>query len=139
MTSPTASRLAQTGVIGLMVLASAMLIGNVPIWIWIGSQVTESQQASFGPYMLVGAGILATIVALVIALSRLNRLYERIVGGRRMVRVRLPWMRSMGDESSHKPTELTVLDTVLISTALVTVIGFVAWFFLFAGSPVPGT
>ncbi len=137
MTSPTASRLAQTAVIGLMVLASAMLIGNVPIWIWIGSQVTESQQASFGPYMLVAAGILVTIVALVITLSRLNRLYERIVGGRRTVRVRMPWMRSMRDES--KPTELTVLDTVLICTALVTVTGFGVWFFFFAGSPVPGT
>ena len=136
--TPAMRRPAQLGLIVLMLLAGMMLwLGDPLIWIWIGSQVTTSQQAGFGPYMLVAFGILASTVAMVIALSRLNRLYERVIGERRMVRVRLPWLRSMRDESGSN-RELTVFDAVLVATAFMALAAFSAWFFFLAGSSLPG-
>jgi uncharacterized membrane protein YcjF (UPF0283 family) len=129
---------AQIALVFLMVLASLMLVGNVPIWIWIASKTTESQQAGLGPYALVAVGILATVVALVLALSRLNRLYERVVGERRTMQVRMPWLRSMRDAPARRRgAELTVLDAILIATAILTFVAFLVWFAFFAGSPLP--
>jgi hypothetical protein len=129
---------ARAGVILLMVLGALMLwIGNPVIWLWIGSQVTSSQQAGFGPYMLVGTGILVSTVLVALALARLDRLYKSITGYASTVTVRLPWLRSLRDDP-HASREITVLDFILVTTALsaITVAGL--WFFLFAGSPLPG-
>jgi hypothetical protein len=120
--------------IALMVLGGLMLwLGNPVIWLWIGSQVTTSQQGQFGPYMLVAFGVLASTVAVAIGLARLNTAYERLAGHRTTVRVRLPWLRSLRDQQSE--TRVTVLDFIMVSTAIAALVTFVAWFFLFAGSP----
>lgn len=131
---------AQLGLVVLMLLAGMMLwLGDPLIWIWIASQITTSQQPGFGPYMLVAVGILVSTIAMVVALSRLNRLYERVTGERRMVRVRLPWMRSMRDESeAQRNRELTVFDAVLVGTAFMAFATFGLWFFFIAGSSLPG-
>ena len=90
--------------------------------------------------MLVAFGILVSTVVFVIVLSRLNRAYEKVSGERTMVRVRLPWMRSMRDESELKRNrELTVFDAVLVGTALMALLSFGLWFFLLAGSPLSGS
>jgi hypothetical protein len=130
---------AQLGLVVLMLLAGLMLwLGSPLIWLWIGAQLTDSQQPQFGPYMVIGIGILATTVAIVFALSRLNRIYEQLVGERQTVQVRLPWMRSLSDlRDQRRRTELTVFDAVLVFTALTALTAFVGWFFLFAGSPLP--
>lgn len=123
-----------------MLLAGLMMwLGSPLIWLWIGAQLTDSQQPQFGPYMVVAFGILATTVAIVFALSRLDRAYERLVGEQQTVRVRLPWMRNYSDQGdSRQRAELTVFDAVLVFTALTALTAFVGWFFLFAGSPLPG-
>jgi hypothetical protein len=128
----------RAAVILLMVLGALMLwIGNPVIWLWIGSQVTSSQQAGFGPYMLVGTGILVSTVLVALALARLDRLYKSITGYTSTVTVRLPWLRSLRDDP-HASREITVLDFILVTTALsaITVAGL--WFFVLAGSPLPG-
>jgi hypothetical protein len=135
--SSLARKPAQLAIIILMLLAGMMLwLGDPLIWIWIGSQVTESQQGGMGPYMLVAFGILASTVVVAYALLRLNRLYERVSGETKTVRVRLPWMRSLRDESGRE-TEMTVFDAVLVATALMALTAFALWFFLIAGSPLP--
>jgi hypothetical protein len=127
---------AKAGLIGLMVLGALMLwLGNPVIWLWVGSQMTESQQGEFGPYVVVALGILASTVAVSLALGRLSRAYDRVSGSDRSVRVRLPWLRSMRDERAPD-REITVLDLILICTAIAAIISFVVWFVLFAGSPV---
>ena len=104
----------------------------------LGHRSIFSQQPQFGPYMVVAFGILATTVAIVLALSRLNRAYEQLVGEQQTVRVRLPWMRNYSDQGdSRQRAELTVFDAVLVFTALTALVAFVGWFFLFAGSPLP--
>ncbi len=128
----------KAGIAMLMILGALMLwLGNPVIWLWIGSQVTSSQAPGFGPYMLVGTGILASTVAVSMLLARLSRAYERVSGRAATVRVRLPWLRSLRDERSHG-TEVTVLDLILVSTALTAILVLVVWFALFAGSPLPG-
>jgi hypothetical protein len=130
---------AKVGLITLMVLGALMLwLGNPVMWLWIGSQVTTSQQGSFGPYVLVAVGILASTIAVAIGIARLNRLYERVSGEATTVRVRLPWLRSMRDERAPA-TRITVLDLILVSTAVAGVTAFVAWLLFFAGSSLPSS
>src|SRR5687768_5364 len=113
-----------------MVLGALMLwIGNPVIWLWIGSQTTSSLQAGFGPYMLVGTGILVSTIAVAVFLARVNRAYERVSGHAATVRVRLPWMRSLRDERAAS-TNVTVLDLILVTTAVTAVVSMGLWFFL---------
>jgi hypothetical protein len=130
---------AKIGLVALMVLSALMLwLGNPVIWLWIGSQVTSSPQAGFGPYMLVGVGILGSTIAVAILIARLNRLYERVSGEMTTVRVRLPWLRSLRDERAPA-ARITVLDLILVSTAVAGVAVFVAWLLFFAGSSLPSS
>jgi hypothetical protein len=130
---------AKIGLVALMVLSALMLwLGNPVIWLWIGSQATTSQTASFGPYMLVAVGILVSTVAVAILIARLNRLYERVSGETTTVRVRLPWMRSLRDERAPD-TRITVLDLILVSTAVAGITIFVVWLLFFAGSSLPSS
>jgi hypothetical protein len=127
---------AKAGLIALMVLGALMLwIGSPVVWLWIGSQVTTSHQAGMGPYMLVGTGILVSTVLVALCLARINRLYEHVSGQAATVRVRLPWLRSLRDERAPV-TRITVLDLILVSTAVTAIITASVWFFLFAGSPI---
>jgi hypothetical protein len=130
---------AKVGLITLMILSALMLwLGNPVIWLWIGSQVTTSQQGSFGPYVLVAVGILVSTIAVAIVIARLNRLYEQVSGEAATVRVRLPWLRSLRDERAPD-TRITVLDLILVSTAVAGVAAFVVWLLFFAGSSLPSS
>jgi hypothetical protein len=126
---------AQAGLIALMVLGALMLwVGNPVIWLWIGSQATSSQQAGTGPYFLVGMGILVSTVLVSLFLARINRLYEQVSGEVTTVRVRLPWLRSLRDERAQV-TRVTVLDLILVTTAVTAILSGGIWFFFLAGSP----
>jgi hypothetical protein len=128
---------AKAGLIALMILSALMLwLGNPVIWLWIGSQATTSQQGSFGPYMIVAVGILVSTIAVAIVIARLNRLYERVSGEAATVRVRLPWLRSLRDQRTPD-TRITVLDLILVSTAVAGIVAFVVWLLFFAGSSLP--
>ena len=127
----------QTGLVALMVLGGLMLwFGNPVIWLWIGSQMSETQRASMGPYAVVALGIIASTIAVAWALARIHRRYQAVSGRIPTVRVRLPWMRSVRGEEDSRP-EVTVLDVVVVSTALLGIVAAVFWFIFFAGSPLP--
>jgi hypothetical protein len=123
--------------IGAMVLGSLALWLVIPVsWLWIGSQLTESTQASMGPYLVVAVGIVVSMVAMGWVLSRLNRAYSRLSDQRGPVRVRLPWLRSMRAERDPV-SPLTVLDAVMIVTVAAAAIVMAFWFFVLAGSSLP--
>jgi uncharacterized membrane protein YbhN (UPF0104 family) len=127
----------QTGLVFLMVLGGLMLwFGNPVIWLWIGSQMTESQRASMGPYFVVALGILASTIGVSIGLARIHRRYQQVSGRVPTVRVRLPWMRSVRGEEDSRP-EATVLDVVVVSTAILGLAAAVFWFLFLAGSSLP--
>jgi hypothetical protein len=130
-------RAKQTGLVVLMVLGGLMLwFGNPVIWLWIGSQLSETQRASMGPYFVVALGILASTIGVSFGLARIHRRYQQVSGTIPMVRVRLPWMRSVRGDEDSRP-EVTVLDVVVVSTALLGIAAAVFWFLFLAGSSLP--
>ena len=106
----------------LVMLAGCLFLWvGVPLgWLWIGSQVQSS--LSLGAAMMITmAGIVVTIIAVVIALGRLNRWHVELQ------------QRRNGAVPASSP-----LEVMLVSSAGVALVGFGIWFFLFAGaSPVP--
>jgi hypothetical protein len=130
--------MASLGLIGLMVAGALMLwIGNPVIWLWIGSQMTSSQQGEFGPYAVVAIGIIASTIAVALGLARVSRAYERVTGRAATVQVRLRWLRSLRDEAATAK-EVTVLDFILVATAIAAIGTFAFWLVFLAGSPLPG-
>ncbi|HEV3055278.1 MAG TPA: hypothetical protein VGX45_11535 [Solirubrobacteraceae bacterium] len=106
----------------IMFIGSLVLwVGTPLLWLWVGSQIeghTESLGAAIGAMFI---GVVVTIAALSSVLVWLSNVYR---GNRRA--------RGM-DDPGH-----LVLESVLVVSAAITLVGFVIWFFLFAGaSPVP--
>ncbi len=120
----------------VMAIASLSIWTVVPIgWIWIASQLAESQQPALSDYMLIIAGIAGSVFAIGKGLGAINRRYLALRGTDEMTRVPLPWMRSMRDE--RREIQATALDIVLVASAIVAILGMVVWFFVLAGSPLP--
>ena len=135
----SSSTLAKVALIALMVLGSLLLWIVVPLgWLWLGSQLQSStQRTGFGPYILVIVGIAVSMFIVGKALAALSRTYGRVSGAPAVVRVRLPWHRSLrGEEDARQPR--TVLDVVMVVTVATALAAFAIWFFLFAGSSLPG-
>ena len=133
----TGRKLAQAGLVTVMVLGGLMLwFGNPVLWLWIGSQMSENQRASMGPYAVVAIGIIASTILFSLGLARVHRRYQEVSGHIPTVRVRLPWMRSMRGEEDSRP-EVTVLDVIVVTTALLGLLAALLWFVAFAGSPLP--
>jgi len=61
-----------------------------------------------------------------------------VTGTTETVRVRLPWLRSLRGESDSRP-EITVLDLVLVTTAIAGIAVAIFWFLFLAGSSLPGS
>ena len=130
---------ARAALIALMAVLSVTLWLGIPIgWLWIGSQLQQGSQATgFGPYVVVLAGTIASIVVVAKLLAALNRTYGRLAGVNPTVRVRMPWHRSMRgeDDSRH---ERSVLDVVMVTSVSAATLALTVWFFFFAGSSLPG-
>ncbi|MDX6670148.1 MAG: hypothetical protein QOI91_511 [Solirubrobacteraceae bacterium] len=124
-------------VVAMAVAAMTLWVGIPLGWLWIGSQLVDSSQPSLGPYMVVVVGIIASVIADALLISRLNRKYQSVTGGSGHVRVQLPWMKSMRGER-ERPREMSVLDAILIGTVILAGLTAFLWFVLLAGSPLPG-
>jgi len=134
-----AKKLSQAALVGLMVFGGLMLwFGNPVIWLWIGSQMSETQRASMGPYAVVALGIVASTIIVAWGLARVHRRYQEVSGHIPTVRVRLPWMRSLRGDEDSRP-EVTVLDVIVVTTALLGIMAAIVWFLGFAGSPLPSS
>lgn len=132
------SKLGAGALIILMIFCAFMLWIGIPVgWLWIGSMVVDTTQPSMGPYMLVAVGILASVIVDAIVISRLNQAYQRVTHSEGKVRIPLPWLRSMrGERTSGRPTG--VLDVIMVGTVVIAATAAGIWFFLFAGSSLPG-
>ena len=111
---------ASVALVLVMLVGCLLLWVGIPLgWLWIGSQVQAS--ASLGTALLVTmAGILASIFALVMALSWLNRRHAELL------------------EQRGRPATASALEVILVSSAGIAIVGFGIWFFGFAGtSPLP--
>jgi hypothetical protein len=109
-------------VVLIMFIGSLVLwIGTPLLWLWVGSQIqgaTSSLGAALGAMFV---GVIATIAVLASILAKLSNVYRANCRSRGL------------DDPGH-----FVLEGVLVVSAGVTIVAFILWFFLFAGtSPVP--
>jgi UPF0716 family protein affecting phage T7 exclusion len=113
---------------GALLLVSIMFIGSLGLWVgtplgwlWIGGQIQASTDSLGVALSVMFAGAVATIVLLAVLLGRLSDAYR--------------WNHRVRGKTD--PGHV-VLEGVLVTSAGVTLVVFVAWFFLFAGaSPIP--
>jgi hypothetical protein len=125
-------------VVAMLVAALFLWVGIPVLWLYIASQLVSSSQPSMGPYLVVVVGVITTVILDALLISRLNRQYERVTGGHGEVRVQLPWMKSMRGER-EEPRGMSVLDAILITSVTLAGLAFGLWFFVFAGSSLPGS
>ncbi|WP_187369349.1 hypothetical protein [Baekduia soli] len=128
-----------------VLLVAAMAVGSVVMWLvvpvawlWLGSHMTSSTQPSIGPYLLVLAGTVVSMVAIGKGLGALNRLHMRVTGRLRDRRAQAAWMKSMRGERRGVHDDRGVLDGVMLTSVGIALVLFGIWFFAFAGSSLPG-
>jgi hypothetical protein len=122
----------------LMVLGSLVLWLAVPVaWLWVASQIDDSLDASLRAYGAIALGVPLTMLGLFWLLRRIDRVHQELTGGTPSKRLAPAWRRSLSEERDlHAPT--SALDIILAGTAVAAVVALVVWFFLFAGSSLPG-
>ncbi|MFP5389253.1 MAG: hypothetical protein ACLGG5_08130 [Thermoleophilia bacterium] len=120
-----------------MLLAALSIWTAVPLgWIYIGSKVSHTQFPSQGPYFVVAAGIIVSVLVVAWLIGRLNRLYIGVTGTNQLAPMRPAWLKSMRD-SSPRVGGTTVVEAVLMGSVLLAGVAMTIWFFLLAGSPIP--
>ena len=120
-----------------MLLTALSIWTVIPLgWIYIGSKVSHTQFPSSGPYFVVAAGILVSVLAVAWLIGRLNRLYIGVTGTNQLAPMRSAWLKSMRDARSVNDS-VTVVEAVMIASVMLAGLALVVWFFLLAGSPIP--
>lgn len=121
----------------LMAAGSIAMWVVVPVaWLYLGSQMQKGSTPSLGPYLLVLAGIVVSMMILGKLLGWMDRVYAIVIGVSRQRHIQPPWHKSMrGERGSGR--ERTVLDSVMIVSVGLALLAFGVWFFAFAGSSLP--
>lgn len=120
-----------------MLLVALSIWTAIPLgWLYIGSKVSHTQFPSSGPYFVVAAGILVSVLLVAWLIGRLNRLYIQVTGTNQLTPMRSAWLKSMRD-SSPRVGGTTVVEAVLMGSVLLAGATLTVWFFLLAGSPIP--
>jgi hypothetical protein len=128
--------LAASVIFVVMLFAALSLWTAIPLsWIYIASKVSHTQFPSQGPYFVVAAGIIVSVLLVGWLIGRLNRLYIQITGTNRLAPMRPTWLKSMRDTSSATGTT-TVVEAVLMGSVMLALLCLTVWFFLLAGSPI---
>jgi hypothetical protein len=107
--------------------------------LWVGSQVQTSSAVSMAGLVVVLAVLIVTVAAIVFLLLHVESAYKAATG-QPETRRRLPWMRSLRDESeqaSRERTPLNGFEKTLVVVVLLALAAFEIWFFFFAGSSLP--
>ena len=96
-------------------------VGTPLLWLWVGSQI-QGATASLGTALgVMFVGVIASIALVALLLAKLSDVYRANC-----------LARGLNDPGHF------VLEGVLVVSAGLTLVAFVIWFFLFAGSsPVP--
>ena len=135
--SPTIA-LAKAGLIAAMAIGSVVMWLGLPLGlVYLASRLSDSSQPSMGPYLLIIFGLPIGMVAIGKALASLDRRYARVTHTENKAPIRRPWLKSMRGErgSDHRRT---VLDVVMILSVGVALALLALWFFVLAGSSLPG-
>ena len=108
--------------VAIMFIGSLGLwLGTPLLWLWIGSQIQGSTESIGLSLLVMGAGVLITVLVVAKLLSRLSQVHRSIAIARGH------------DDPGHR-----MLESVMIATAGIAIVVFGVWFLLFAGaSPLP--
>lgn len=125
----------------LMAVGSVFLWIGIPVgWLYLASRMVNTSQPTLGPYLLVIFGIPITMVIVGKLLFKLDSVYQHVTGQASEVQFRAPWLKSMrGEREGTGGRKLTVLEMTMVVSVSIAVTAFGIWFFLFAGSSLPGT
>jgi uncharacterized membrane protein YbhN (UPF0104 family) len=107
--------------VAMMFLGSLVLWVGVPVaWLWIGSRLQNGTSLATATGAMM-AGMLLSVALLLGALGWLSRRHTELQ-----------------ERRGVPERETTALELVLVSSAVVAVVGFFVWFFGFSGSsPIP--
>lgn len=123
----------------LMAVGSVFLWIGIPVgWLYLASRMVNTSQPTLGPYMLVIFGIPVSMVIVGKLLFKLDGVYQSVTGQDSEVQFRAPWLKSLRGERDGG-RKLTVLEMTMIVSVSLALTAFGLWFFLFAGSSLPGT
>jgi hypothetical protein len=129
--------LAAMVIVAVMIVAALSMWTAIPLgWVWVGSQISEGQAPSGGPYMVVLFGIVISILIISWVLGRLNRVYVHLTGDRTVAPIRPRWLKSLRDSEAPRDNP-TVLEAVIVASVVLAILSITAWFFVLAGSPLP--
>jgi hypothetical protein len=111
----------------------ALLGAGIPLaWVWIASKLSHTiLKVPLLPLFVMVLGLLVTYLALAMVIARFDR--ER----QELGPARMSWNRAMTD-TRHGGAQLTQWERIFVTTAVVVALGFEVWFFVFAGSSLPG-
>jgi hypothetical protein len=128
--------LAASAIFVAMLLVALSIWTLVPLgWVYIGSKVSHTQFPSQGPYFVVAAGIIVSVLVIAWLIGRLNRLYIQVTGTNRLSPMRPTWLKSVRDTGPRGTT--TVVEAVLMGSVILAGAALTFWFFFLAGSPIP--
>ncbi len=116
----------------VMVVGSILMWIGVPaFWLWLASRIADSSQPSFGLYLLVLVGIVASMAVVGKGLGFVNHVHMDITGSLPEKREQTIWLRSMRAEREVK-RQTGILGIVMAWSVSVALLCFGVWFFLFA-------
>jgi uncharacterized membrane protein YbhN (UPF0104 family) len=107
--------------VAMMFLGSLVLWVGVPVaWLWIGSRLQNGTSLATATGVMM-IGMLLSVALLLAALGSLSRRHTELQ-----------------ERRGVPESETTALELVLVSSAVIGVVGFFVWFFGFSGSsPIP--
>jgi hypothetical protein len=116
-------------------VAGVVVLGaGIPLlWVWIASKMADTfLKVPLLPLFVMVIGLLITYLALATLVARFDK--ERQAMGP----TRMSWNRSLGADRTET-SKTTQWERVFITTAILVTFAFEVWFFLFAGSSLPGS
>jgi hypothetical protein len=124
------------GLIGLMALGSVAVWTVIPVaGLWVASRLTDSP-VQIGTFSLLVAavGIPAAMAFAGKLLARAEALYARVTRTAPQAQSLPAWRRSLSDSGSVRTT---VLEKIMVVSALMATVAMAVWFFVSAGSSLP--
>jgi hypothetical protein len=127
------------GLVLMMALGSVVMWLGVPVGlVYAASRLADSSSPTLGPYLLVFIGLPIGMAVMAKVLGALDRAHGRLTRTADDRPHQAAWMRSMrGERGSTR--RRGVLDTVMIVSVGAALALFGLWFFLLAGSSLPGS
>lgn len=125
--NPLLRILGRSALVVLMAAGSiAVWVGSPLGWMWLASRLADTPNTGLGPYMLLGAGLIASSVALTWVLARLDRAY-RSLSEKHPRHLHNAVLRASGQERLEKAQAgpLGVVMTISVALAFVVLIVWV--------------